>query len=97
MTGNLEQYATSYDWGLRIHSEGINTTTNVAPNTPATADDESAIPKQLKVSDAIWVMVIQDGEVIICSKADVDAKGNVIPSRLPTNEMVVDQILAKWK
>lgn len=94
--GDLEQYATSYDWGIRIHNEGVNTTTNKYASTDATTPEGRATTSAsgLMVSDAIWVMVIQDNEVIVSAKADVDKDGNVVPSMLPTQEILESKRIA---
>jgi len=78
---NLSHYATSYTWGLRIHTEGLNTSTN-----PENTDQEALAASGLKVSDAIWVMVVQDGEVILCAKEEIGADGEVTVPMLPTPE-----------
>ena len=92
MTGDLSKYAVNYDWGIRKHTEGLNTTTNQPGTNPSgTADGQSG---KLKVSDAVWVMVIRDGEVILSAKADVDEKGNLIPQMLPTQQILETQRIA---
>lgn len=78
---SLSQYAIDYDWALRIHSEGVNTT-----DTDETSD--------VKVSDAVWYMVIQNGEVIISAKGDVDKDGNIIPASLPSPEVLENNQVA---
>lgn len=100
MTGDLEQYAVTYDWGIRIHTEGLNTTTN--PETGEVKMPEGgempeggAVPEgQLKVSDAVWVMVIQDDEVILCAKSEVDENGELIPQMVPTQQVLESQRIA---
>jgi len=79
---NWKDYKTSYTWGLRIHAEGLNTTTNPVNKDP----NSDAANGRLQVSDAIWVMVIQDGEVILCAKEELGPKGEVILPMLPTAE-----------
>lgn len=78
---SLSKYAIDYDWALRIHSEGVNTT-----DTDETSD--------VKVSDAVWYMVIQNGEVIISAKGDVDKDGNIIPASLPSPEVLENNQVA---
>jgi hypothetical protein len=88
MSGDLEKYAVNYDWGIRIHTEGIN------PNM--STENEEGKPVAM-VSDAVWVMVIQDGEVILCAKADgdtLDADGNMSPQMLPTQHILETQHIA---
>ena len=100
MTSNLEQYAVTYDWGIRIHTEGLNTTTNtetgevIVLEDEETPEGEAGTESRLKVSDAVWVMVIQDGEVILCAKSDVDENGEVIPQMIPTKQVLESQRIA---
>ena len=76
ITGDLSQYATSYDWGLQIHREGTSTTNNQSNR---------------KVSDAIWIMVIQDGKVILCAKGEL---GSTSPAMLPTEQVFKEKQIA---
>lgn len=88
MGGDLDRYAVNYDWGIRIHTEGLNTTTNEGTESTETPEGTP------KVSDAIWVMVIQDGEVIVSAKADVNREGELIPQMIPTQEVLESQRIA---
>lgn len=97
MSGDYDKYAVNYDWGLRIHTEGLNTTTN--PETgeivvPEGTPDPEATKGMPKVSDAVWVMVIQDGEVIVCAKSEVNENGELIPQQLPTQQILENQRIA---
>ena len=93
MSGDLSQYAVNYVWGVMINKEGMNTTTNPElPEDPTAPTGNSET--QLKVSDAIWVMVIQDGEAIVCARNDVDENGNLINQMIPTQEVLEKQQIA---
>ena len=93
MSGDLSQYAVNYVWGIRIHTEGLNTTTNPDLPTEETAPDDSG-QTQLKVSDAIWVMVIQDGEAILCAKGELNENGELINQMIPTQHVLETQRIA---
>jgi hypothetical protein len=93
MSGDLSQYAVNYVWGIRIHTEGLNTTTNPDQPTDETEPDNSG-QTQLKVSDAIWVMVIQDGEAILCAKGELDENGELINQMIPTQHVLETQQIA---
>ena len=86
MDPDLSKYATNYTWGLRIHTEGVDTTTEreTISDEPAAQDLQSTTASGLKVSDAVWVMVIQDDEVILCAKSYMDEDGNILQSTVPS-------------
>lgn len=91
VNGDLAKYAVNYVWGIRKHIEGLNTTTN-APTTDPT--DPTAGDTGVKVSDAVWLMVIRDDEVIIAAKAEKDEEGNLIPQMIPTQKVLESQRVA---
>lgn len=71
---DINQYATTYDWALKIANEGLDITGDSTQPTdgPATVDETAPTDEtepvddgSLKVSDAVWVMVIQDERDII--------------------------------
>lgn len=66
---DLMDYATSYDWALRIANEGLD----------ITQENGEEIQTNVKVSDAIWVMVIKDGEVILRAKKRADGTTELLP------------------
>lgn len=84
---NLSNYKESYKWGLRIHYEQLADETD-------TTDSQS----ELKTSDAIWVMVIQDGEVMLCAKHELNKNENgqtiILDPILPTNEVLQTKRIA---
>ncbi len=94
MSGDLNQYAVNYDWGVRIHTEGLNTTTNAQTGEVEMLEGEEIPEGRLRVSDAVWVMVIQDDEVILCAKSEVDENGELIPQMLPTQHVLETQRIA---
>ena len=81
---NLDNYAMDYQWGLRLHQEGLNTSTYT--DDPAAVTEED--PTGPQVSDAIWVMVFQDGEAILCAKEELDENGEVLIPMIPTTQDV---------
>lgn len=96
---DLTKYAIDYDWGLVIGREGLDTSNTeettpdavmLAEETEASEETEPADESSVKVSDAVWVMVIQDGEVIVCAKARSD--GSV--ETLPTEEVLTTKKMA---
>ncbi len=87
--GDLSKYAVNYDWGIRKHIEGLNTT---APTTGPS--DPTAAQSGVQVSDAIWLIVIRDDEVIIAAKAEKDEEGNLIPQMIPTQKVLESQRVA---
>lgn len=98
-SGDYEKYKVNYDWAVRIHTEGLNTTTNqengeTDPERDAAPEDTEQPESGLKVSDAVWVMVIQDGEVIVSAKADVDENGEIIPQMIPTQHILETKRIA---
>ena len=90
--GDLVHYATSYDWGLHMHSEGLSKLEDQPTGTETTGTDPGQ--GELKVSDAAWVMVIADGEAIICARANVNSDGTVTPEHLPSDETWEDKGIA---
>ena len=101
--GDLTQYAINYDWGLRIHNDSVipkkmNTDATIPTETVPEGEEPTGTnqKREVKVSDAVWVMIIQDGEVILKARAEVDedgnpvldAEGNQVPAMLPTKEML---------
>ena len=65
----LQDYTIDYEWGLLIGNESL--------------DDEAVIPEDdpdLKVSDAIWVMVLEDDRVILCAKPREDGTTELLPT-----------------
>lgn len=82
----LKKYAASYKWGLRIHAERVPTQENATD--PTEAADTGTGESQLKTSDAIWVMIIQDGEVILCAKEELNDEGEAILPLLPSDEVL---------
>ena len=99
MSGDLGKYKVTYDWAVRIHTEGLNTTTNeegeeTSPDETLPDGSDQTQEGRLKVSDAVWVMVIRDGEVIVSAKADVDENGELIPQMLPTQHILETQRIA---
>lgn len=75
----LAEYATEYDWGLIIANEGLDTSTSEGQDTDETTATEDT--GDIKVSDAVWVMVIQDDEVILCAKSRADGSVEMLPSQ----------------
>ena len=88
--GDLSKYAVNYDWGLRIHAEGLDASqyNGTADPTDPTAPTTETETDELRVSDAVWVMVIQDGEVILKARGSVDQDGTFTPAMLPTQEVL---------
>ena len=65
----LENYTIDYDWGVMIGNESL--------------DDDAVIPENdpdLKVSDAIWIMVLEDDRVILSAKGRDDGSVEVLPT-----------------
>lgn len=89
---NINSYKTSYQWGLKIHSEKVPSLESATDPTGPTEAQE------LQVSDAIWVMVIQDGEVILCAKRELgkNEQGQVVALNpiLPSDEAVKTKRIA---
>lgn len=106
MEGDISQYAVNFDWGIRIHTEGLNTTTGGENAGVEVADNEensegtegdsgtAADPNQIKVSDAVWVMVIEDGEVIVCAKSEIGSDGELTPQLIPTQQVLETKRIA---
>lgn len=101
---DLAPYATKYNWELQITYDTLDPTASAtAPTdgteatTPTTATDPTGetTPERadgLKPSDAVWFMVIQDGEVILCAKARED-DGD--PETLPSREILANPQTAR--
>lgn len=96
---DLSEYAIDYDWGLVIKNEGLYTgEEETAPTedewsgmeTDPTEETGTTGSDGLQVSDAMWIMIIQDGEVIVCAKARDD--GSV--ETLPTEEVLTTKKMA---
>lgn len=93
---DLMPYATNYKWELQINYDSMDPNMSDADpeatgggNSPADAEDptvetevdiegEDSGPKP---TDAVWFMVIQDGEVILCAKAREDGSMETLPSK----------------
>jgi len=74
-----ENHTIDYEWGVMIGNEGVS---------DEVAEDET---NTAMVSDAIWVMVIEDEEVILCAK-----KRNGVDT--PTSEVLpTDDMLEEFK
>lgn len=70
-----ENHTIDYEWGVMIGNEGVSD--EVAESGSNTA----------MVSDAIWVMVIEDEEVILCTKKQ-NGVNTPTAEVLPTDDMV---------
>lgn len=88
---DLTPYATKYKWELQITYDSLDPQlAPVDPTAPSAANaTESTDPtgetepedEGTKPSDAVWFMVIQDGEVILCAKAREDGGMETLPSK----------------
>jgi len=96
---DITKYAISYDWGIQISGEGLDSgyddeTTPTDPVTVEETEPTEETPEEsengIKVSDAVWIMVVQDGEVILCAKSRADGTTEM----LPTEEILTTKKLA---
>ena len=86
---NLSNYAMDYQWGLRLYKEGMNSSNYTGDPTEPTEETDGP-----KVSDAIWVMVFQDGEAILSAKEELNEKGEVLIPMIPTQKDVETRRIA---
>lgn len=65
----LEDYTIDYEWGVMIGNETLADNAVVPDDMP-----------DLKVSDAIWVMVLEDDRVVLSAKGREDGTTEVLPT-----------------
>ena len=89
----LHNYKIDYEWALMIGNESLEQELSAQNEDGVVTaaelqETQAAIDLGVKVSDALWVMVMEDNEVILCAKPQSRDTGVPIAEEIPSREVL---------